>query len=84
MCENQFIDVIEKYNNKRAVVKKEIENKFNPKINEIKSKMSAIRKDLKNLNDKTPEWKIKKKKFNIQLKDLKKEIRTLSKKNLLY
>jgi len=81
LCENQIIDVIEKYNNKRAVVKKEIEkNDFNTKINEIKYKMSGIRRNLKDLNNKTPEWKIKKKKFKIQLKNLKKEIRTLSKK----
>lgn len=80
LCENQIIDVIEKCNNKRAVVKKEIENDFNTKINEIKYKMSAIRRNLKDLNNITPEWKINKKKFKIQLKNFKKEIRTLSKK----
>jgi hypothetical protein len=75
-CRKLILQRKKEYADKKQFTKKEIEDNFNTKINEIKSKIKALTKS----DDKSVAGSTKKKEKSKLLKSLKSEIRAISKK----
>jgi hypothetical protein len=75
-CRKLIAERKKEYANKKQFAKKEIEDRFSPTINEIKSRIRALTKS----DDKKVAGSVKKKEKRQLLKSLKNEIRALSKK----
>lgn len=72
-CKNEITRLNKEYKDKKYSSKKEIQNKFYPKINEIKSKIRALTKN----DDKEVVGSPKKKEKKQLMKSLKREIRAI-------
>jgi hypothetical protein len=75
-CRNLIVERNKEYANKKQSAKKEIEDSFNTKINEIKSKIRALTKS----DDDKVVGNAKKKERRKLIKSLKSEIKALSRK----
>ncbi|MBD3339549.1 MAG: hypothetical protein GF353_10595, partial [Candidatus Lokiarchaeota archaeon] len=69
----------EKYEKEKTNSKKHIDNKFDPKIEELKSKLDVLKKDLESAKEKNEIWSEKEKELKGLVKSLKKDHKSLVK-----